>query len=58
MAELDKWGYFCVTIDSSTKAEGVKEFLQSRWPDWKQLPKHTPQAMMPYLNGMGESAGS
>lgn len=51
---MEKWEYVTVFIRAHIGTQGVKEFLQQRWPDWKKIPKFAPQAMIPELNTLGE----
>ncbi len=51
---MEKWEYLTTFVSASVDKEGVKQFLERRWPAWDSPPKFAPQAMMPELNALGE----
>ncbi len=51
---MEKWEYLTEFVWADIKTEGVKEFLQQRWPNWRNPPQFTPETMMPHLNTRGE----
>lgn len=50
---VDKWEYW--TCFLSANAQDRKDFFSKNFPEWKNVPKFAPQAMMPDLNILGEN---
>lgn len=50
---MEQWEYMTEFVYANIENAGVREFLQQRWPNWKNPPKFTPQTMMPRLNEWG-----
>ena len=53
MAATESWEYLTKFVRASTKSPGVLDFLKRYRPDWKKIPEHTPEAMMPELDALG-----
>ncbi len=51
---IETWEYVTEFVCASIESKSSKEFLQERWPDWKNPPKFTPETMIPRLNGWGD----
>jgi hypothetical protein len=51
--DMEKWEYFTTFIEASVKKE-TKDYLKERFPDKKNLPKYTPESMMPELDKLGD----
>jgi len=50
---MDKWEYFTTFIEASVNKE-TKEYLKERLPNKKNLPKFSPESMMPELDKLGD----
>lgn len=51
---MGKWEYLTKYIKADVKNDGVKDFLKSFRPNWKNPPAFTPEAMMPELDTLGD----
>ena len=51
---IEKWEYLTEFVSADIQNEGVKSFLQKKWPNWKNPPQFTAETMIPRLNGWGE----
>lgn len=54
MTPNESWEYLTKFVTASTRSSGVLDFLKRYRPDWKKIPEHTPEAMMPELDALGE----
>ena len=52
---MEKWEYFTTFLCANIEEPGVREYIQKRWPNWKNLDKYTPETMLPVLNTFGEA---
>lgn len=55
MTTREKWEYLTFVLYADLENPGAKEVMNHHWPDWKNPPRYTPQALMPELNRMGET---
>lgn len=48
----DQWEYLTRFFWAS--AQDKEHFLRQRWPDWRNVPKYAPEALIPDLNDLGK----
>lgn len=51
---MEEWEYWTGILEANIDSEGVRDFIQKRWPDWKKPPIFAPQTLMPTLNEFGK----
>ena len=51
---MEKWEYMTRFVAANIETDDVERFLEQSWPHQSQLPKYSPQAMIPELNMWGE----
>lgn len=49
---MERWEYLTEIVHADVEAEGVREYLKQRWPQWDP-PRYTPEALLPWLNRRG-----
>ncbi|RMF76717.1 MAG: hypothetical protein D6737_19565 [Chloroflexi bacterium] len=52
---MTQWEYLTKFIRADKKKEGVREFIEQKWPEWHKPPRYTPEAMIPELNRLGDA---
>lgn len=50
---MEKWEYLTRFMSADVGVDGVREYLEKRWPNWKPS-AYAPQAMMYELNLAGD----
>jgi hypothetical protein len=51
---MEQWEYFTEFVSADVEGPGVREYLARYLADWENPPKYIPQAMIPYLNTLGQ----
>lgn len=52
---MTQWEYLTKFIRADKKKDGVREFIEQKWPEWDKPPRYSPEAMIPELNRLGEA---
>ncbi len=50
---MEQWEYLTELLYANLESQGVKEFMQKSFPDWKKPPKYTPETLIPRLDRLG-----
>lgn len=53
MNHNEPWEYLTKFVAASTRPPGILDFLRRYRPDWKNIPEHAPESMMPELDALG-----
>ena len=52
---MEKWEYMTEIAYAHIDSAGAREYIQQAWPNWKNPPKFTPEALIPRLNDLGKA---
>jgi hypothetical protein len=51
---MEQWEYWTEFVAADVEGPGVREYLERDLADWQNPPRYIPQAMIPYLNTLGQ----
>jgi hypothetical protein len=49
----ETWEYTSVFVHANIDNDGAREYIKSRWPEWKGPKKYSPETLIPELDRFG-----